>query len=87
MSKNKQETLLIFKWTTLSGYSFMFPAGSKVFVQKSVIDTESGEGTYHGLVFRNKQCTEVQFDVRSLKLKGFDSRSESVSLDIPFGGV
>lgn len=85
MSKNKVETQLIFKWANLSGYSFMFPAGSKAFIQKVIIDTESGDGTYHGLVFRDKQVTEVQFDMCSLKLKGFDDRSGDIAVEIPFG--
>jgi len=84
MSKNKVETLLIFQWANLAGYSFMFPAGTKVLVQKSTTD-ETGDGVYHGLVFRDKQVTEVQFDARSLALKGFDSRSDHITLQIPFG--
>lgn len=83
MSKNKEETQLIFKWATLSGYSFMFPKGTRAFIQKSVV-SQDGTGQYYGLVFRNRQVTEVQFDVQTHKLKGFDDRSDSVHVDLPF---
>lgn len=83
MSKEKIETKLIFKWATLSGYSFMFPKGSRAFIQKAVIG-ENGNGQYYGLVFRPGQVIDVQFDIVTNKLKGFDDRSDSVHVDLPF---
>lgn len=80
MSKNKVETRLIFKWANLSGYSFMFPAGTQAFIQKAVLDVETGMGAYHGVVFGDRRVTEVQFDASTLNIKGFDDRSNHIAL-------
>lgn len=80
MKRAKEETHLIFKRAVLSGYSCMFPKGVLVFIQKAVI-SEDGTGQYYGLVFRGNQAVEVQFDLQTLKLKGFDARSDSITLD------
>lgn len=86
MSKVKVDTRLIFKDVGLMGHSFMFPAGTMVFVQKAVTD-ENGAGAYHGLVFGNRHVTEVQFDVNTLELKGFDARAGGGISLIPFESV
>lgn len=83
MKRPAEETQLIFKWATLTGYSFMFPKGSRAFIQKAVV-AQDGTGSYYGIVFRDKQAVEVQFDVQTHKLKGFDARSDSVHVDLPF---
>lgn len=60
----KVEVIMIEKEVDLIGYSYMFPKGSKVYIQKKVIDHKENKSTYQG-IFLNKNSntsTEMQFD-------------------------
>ncbi len=61
------EVVLIQKSIPIIGYSFMFPKGSKAFIQKKVIDPNENKIVYHGNFFngRHKTCVEVSFDAIS----------------------
>lgn len=60
--KKKPDTVeLVSRHVDMEGYSFLFPKGSKVFIQKKVTDGESGDIVYHGTYFGPRHCVEMQF--------------------------
>lgn len=68
------ETILIFKHVNLIGYSYMFPKGEKVYIQKKVSDPNDGTSVFQGIFFNkmHRTCVEVSFDgVTGLNLKSF----------------
>lgn len=86
MSKVKIETVVVAKWASLKGHSFVFPFGCKVFVQRHIKDVTNGTEAYQGMVFKNGTVIEVQFGGPDLAVKGFD-QSPNVTLDVASIGV
>lgn len=81
MSKSKIETSVVAKWAQLNGHSFMFPKGTKVFIQRHIVDTSNNTEAYQGMVFGQNTVIEVTFSGTNLAVKGFD-QSSNVTLDV-----
>lgn len=58
------EVTLIGRYVDMIGYSYLFPKGEKVFIQKKVVDHKNGVSVYQGHFFnsRNQTCVDMQFD-------------------------
>lgn len=58
------EVEIIQKAIPIIGHSFMFPKGSKVFIQKKVIDPNENKSVYQGTFYNDNHgtCVEVSFD-------------------------
>lgn len=66
------ETTLIFKNVDIIGFSYMFPKGEKVLIQKKVSDPNDGTAVFQGIFFNKLHgtCVEVDFDGKTgLNLK------------------
>ena len=72
--KKQPEVHLIGKTFNMIGHSFMFPKGSKVYIQKRVDDLESEKSVYQGVHFNNGSGVEVQFDAKTLRHMHYEDK-------------
>lgn len=66
------ETTLIFKNVDIIGFSYMFPKGEQVLIQKKVFDPNDEKLVFQGIFFNklHRTSVEVDFDgVTGLNLK------------------